>query len=92
MMNFVVSKTLLCSIIIEISNKILSVLKNYIFNIVTEYIGFLFYHIMEKLFILLLYKQNPRKTGICLLVIYTNICTDLQSLELIKQTYIVCKT
>lgn len=92
MMNFVVSKKLLCSIIIEISNKILSVLKNYIFNIVTEYIGFLFYHIMEKLFILLLYKQNPRKTGICLLVIYTNICTDLQSLELIKQTYIVCKT
>lgn len=92
MMNFVVSKKLLCSIIIEISNKILSVLKNYIFNIVTEYIGFFFYHIMEKLFILLLYKQNPRKTGICLLVIYTNICTDLQSLELIKQTYIVCKT
>lgn len=83
MMNFVLSKKLLCSIIIEISNKILSVLKNYIFNTVTEYIGFLFYHIMEKLFILLLYKQNPRKTG---------ICTDLQSLELIKQTYIVCKT
>lgn len=54
--------------------------------------GFLFYHIMEKLFILLLYEQNPRKNGICLLVIYTNICTDLQSLELIKQSYIVCKT
>lgn len=92
MMNFVVSKKLLCSIIIEISNKILSVLKNYIFNIVPEYMGFLFYHIMEKLFILLLYEQNPRKNGICLLVIYTNICTDLQSLELIKQSYIVCKT
>lgn len=69
MMNFVVSKKLLCSIIIEKSNKILSVLKNYIFNIVTEYIGFFFYHIMEKLLIFLLYKQNPHKNAICHLVI-----------------------